>query len=79
MARETWKEKYEGKQTARDNANGIMMRKNGSGCGDLSFIAYDAGQPEGAGFNGELEKSRGSKNRGLKPLKPNCFAPMKKS
>jgi DNA ligase (NAD+) len=43
MTRKVWAEKYAGKRSRRrDTANGIMFHRDGSGCENLSFIAYDA-------------------------------------
>ena len=37
-----WKEKYPDKANCRNAANGIMRRKDGEGCEDLDYIAFDA-------------------------------------
>ena len=42
MTREVWQAKYASKANCRNAANGIMRRKDGSGCEDLCLIAYDA-------------------------------------
>jgi DNA ligase (NAD+) len=42
MKHDMWKTKYSAKANCRNAANGIMRRKDGSGCEDLWFIAYDA-------------------------------------
>jgi DNA ligase (NAD+) len=42
MPRKIWKEKYSSKANCRNAANGIMRRKDGSGCEDLVLITYDA-------------------------------------
>ncbi|MCL2762022.1 MAG: NAD-dependent DNA ligase LigA [Treponema sp.] len=42
MIRTVWREKYETKANCRNAANGIMRRKDGSGCEDLNMITYDA-------------------------------------
>jgi DNA ligase (NAD+) len=42
MLRETWRQKYPSKANCRNAANGIMRRKDGLGCEDLSVITYDA-------------------------------------
>ncbi|MDR1373859.1 MAG: NAD-dependent DNA ligase LigA [Treponema sp.] len=42
MTRRVWRDKYSGKANCRNAANGIMRRKDGAGCEDLSFVAYDA-------------------------------------
>jgi DNA ligase (NAD+) len=45
MLHDVWKKKYADKANCRNAANGIMRRKDGSGCEDLTFIAYDASVP----------------------------------
>ena len=42
MPRSAWLEKYSSKANCRNAANGIMRRKDGSGCEDLECIVYDA-------------------------------------
>ena len=42
MKANVWKEKYPDKANCRNAANGIMRRKDGAGCEDLTFISYDA-------------------------------------
>ena len=42
MTHKVWKSKYSGKANCRNAANGIMRRKDGTGCEDLNFISYDA-------------------------------------
>lgn len=42
MIRQVWKEKYTDKANCRNAANGIMRRKDGNGCEDLTFVSYDA-------------------------------------
>jgi len=42
MPREIWRQKYPTKANCRNAANGIMRRKDGSGCEDLKVITYDA-------------------------------------
>ena len=41
MTREVWREKYPSKANCRNAANGIMRRKDGSGCEDLVCVAFD--------------------------------------
>jgi DNA ligase (NAD+) len=57
MTRKVWKEKYTSKANCRNAANGIMRRKDGSGCEDLVLITYDA-MADGAEnfFKDEAEK-----------------------
>jgi DNA ligase (NAD+) len=42
MTHEVWRNKYASKANCRNAANGIMRRKDGSGCEDLMLITYDA-------------------------------------
>jgi DNA ligase (NAD+) len=42
MTHEVWRNKYASKANCRNAANGIMRRKDGSGCEDLLLITYDA-------------------------------------
>jgi DNA ligase (NAD+) len=42
MTHEVWQQKHRDKANCRNAANGIMRRKDGSGCEDLSLIVYDA-------------------------------------
>jgi len=42
MTHEVWRGKYASKANCRNAANGIMRRKDGSGCEDLMLITYDA-------------------------------------
>ena len=42
MTHKVWKAKYSDKANCRNAANGIMRRKDGAGCEDLTFISYDA-------------------------------------
>ena len=41
MTREVWRVKYSSKANCRNAANGIMRRKDGSGCEDLVCVAFD--------------------------------------
>jgi len=60
MTREIWRGKYSSKANCRNAANGIMRRKDGSGCEDLVCVAFDAaevgdlsgesGGPSGGGY-----------------------------
>ena len=57
MTRRVWKEKYSSKANCRNAANGIMRRKDGEGCEDLSFISYDAASNgNDSYFKNEIEK-----------------------
>ncbi|MDR0637117.1 MAG: NAD-dependent DNA ligase LigA [Treponema sp.] len=50
MTHEVWKMKYAGKANCRNAANGIMRRKGGDGCEDLSIIVYDAAASDNDAF-----------------------------
>ncbi|MDR0524580.1 MAG: NAD-dependent DNA ligase LigA [Spirochaetaceae bacterium] len=50
MTRTVWQEKYSAKANCRNAANGLMRRKDGEGCEDLCFIAYDAAASEDDAF-----------------------------
>jgi DNA ligase (NAD+) len=57
MLHDVWKGKYQDKANCRNAANGIMRRKDGLGCEDLSFISYDASVPgEDGFFTNEIKK-----------------------
>ncbi|MDR2803264.1 MAG: NAD-dependent DNA ligase LigA [Treponema sp.] len=57
MFREIWRTKYTNKANCRNAANGLMRRKDGVGCEDLTLIAYDASANDAAsGFKTETEK-----------------------
>lgn len=66
MTHEVWKEKYAGKANCRNAANGIMRRKDGEGCEDLTFISYDAAATgDDRFFQDEIEKLAWLKARGF--------------
>ena len=66
MTHKIWKEKYAQKANCRNAANGIMRRKDGSGCEDLNFIAYDAAaDSDDSYFKNEIEKIRWLKKQGF--------------
>ena len=50
MYHDIWKSKYPDKANCRNAANGIMRRKDSQGCGDLTFISYDASVPGNDSF-----------------------------
>jgi len=52
MTREVWRGKYSSKANCRNAANGIMRRKDGSGCEDLVCITYDASAVEDVSAGG---------------------------
>jgi DNA ligase (NAD+) len=66
MTREVWREKYPGKANCRNAANGIMRRKDGEGCEDLTLIVYDAAASGDDGFfTEELKKIDWLRARGF--------------
>ncbi|MDR2110765.1 MAG: NAD-dependent DNA ligase LigA [Spirochaetaceae bacterium] len=66
MTREVWREKYPGKANCRNAANGIMRRKDGSGCEDLTLIVYDAAASgDDFFFRDEIEKIAWLRDRGF--------------
>ncbi|MCL2833694.1 MAG: NAD-dependent DNA ligase LigA [Treponema sp.] len=57
MYHDVWKNKYPDKANCRNAANGIMRRKDGAGCEDLTLITYDASVPGNDNFfTDEIEK-----------------------
>jgi DNA ligase (NAD+) len=74
MTRKVWKEQYPGKANCRNAANGLMRRKEGKGCEDLSLICYDAAALEDdAYFQDELEKVHWLKARGFSVTETKTF------
>ncbi|MDR1971226.1 MAG: NAD-dependent DNA ligase LigA [Treponema sp.] len=66
MTRERWQKKYRDKANCRNAANGLMRRKDGAGCEDLSLITYDASAPdEDSYFTDEMEKIAWLRGRGF--------------
>jgi DNA ligase (NAD+) len=66
MTRRVWQEKYSGKANCRNAANGIMRRKDGEGCEDLTLIVYDAAASgDDFFFKDELEKIGWLRDRGF--------------
>jgi DNA ligase (NAD+) len=66
MTRDVWRDKYRDKANCRNAANGLMRRKDGEGCEDLSFIAYDAAENGNDGyFQEEYAKVRWLQDRGF--------------
>jgi len=57
MTHEVWNNKYQSKANCRNAANGIMRRKDGEGCENLSLIVYDAAATgDDAFFKDEKQK-----------------------
>jgi DNA ligase (NAD+) len=66
MTHGVWREKYSDKANCRNAANGIMRRKDGEGCQDLSLIAYDAAAlGDDRFFQDEPEKIAWLRDRGF--------------
>ncbi|MDR3173285.1 MAG: DNA ligase (NAD(+)) LigA, partial [Treponema sp.] len=66
MTREVWRQKYRDKANCRNAANGLMRRKDGLGCEDLSLITYDAAAPaDDSYFASEVEKIAWLRDRGF--------------
>ena len=66
MTHEVWQTKYSAKANCRNAANGIMRRKDGSGCEDLIFVSYDAAaNGNDAFFKNEMEKIAWLKKQGF--------------
>jgi DNA ligase (NAD+) len=57
MFHEIWRTKYADKANCRNAASGLMRKKDGQGCEDLTFIAYDASASGDDGcFKTEMDK-----------------------
>jgi DNA ligase (NAD+) len=66
MTHDVWRKKYTDKANCRNAANGIMRRKDGIGCEDLSLIAYDAAAAgDDRYFKDEIEKIEWLRARGF--------------
>jgi DNA ligase (NAD+) len=66
MFHDVWNKKYSDKANCRNAANGIMRRKDGVGCEDLSFISYDASVPgDDSFFTDEIKKIRWLADQGF--------------
>jgi DNA ligase (NAD+) len=66
MTHEIWKSKYPDKANCRNAANGIMRRKDGLGCEDLTLITYDAAAAgKDKYFTDEMAKISWLKERGF--------------
>ena len=75
MTHEVWKMKYAGKANCRNAANGIMRRKGGEGCEDLSIIVYDAAASDNdAFFVDEVQKLAWLKECGFSIAETREFA-----
>jgi DNA ligase (NAD+) len=66
MTRGIWRSKYTEKANCRNAANGIMRRKDGVGCEDLTLITYDAAvRGDDAYFKDEKQKIGWLKKQGF--------------
>jgi DNA ligase (NAD+) len=66
MTRKVWRKKYQDKANCRNAANGIMRRKDGAGCEDLSLITYDVSAPDDDSyFSDEAGKISWLRGRGF--------------
>ncbi|MCL2374495.1 MAG: DNA ligase (NAD(+)) LigA, partial [Treponema sp.] len=66
MTHDVWRTKYSDKANCRNAANGIMRRKDGSGCEDLNVICYDvAADGDDDFFKNEREKITWLKKQGF--------------
>ena len=66
MTHRVWESGYKDKANCRNAANGIMRRKDGTGCDDLDFISYDAASSnDDAFFKNEIEKITWLKKQGF--------------
>jgi DNA ligase (NAD+) len=66
MFRDVWRTKHANKANCRNAANGLMRRKDGQDCEDLTLIAYDAASGEASGgFETETEKIAWLRGRGF--------------
>jgi len=59
LMKDVFQSKYFDKANCRNTANGIMKRRNGEGCENLTIICYDAiSTCDSVKFNNELDKLR---------------------
>jgi len=73
MTGDIWKNKYPTKANCRNAANGIMRRKDGEGCEDLSYISYDAATDDDYFFTEELQKLTWLEQRGFLTTETKSF------
>ncbi|GHU59076.1 DNA ligase [Spirochaetia bacterium] len=79
MPHAIWKAKYADKANCRNAANGIMRRKDGLGCEDLTLITYDASaQGDDKFFSDEIEKIAWLKRQGFNVTETREFADIEK-
>jgi len=74
MTHEAWEKKYPSKANCRNAANGVMRRKDGEGCEDLTVIVYDASAVnDDSFFEDELKKLEWLKKRGFQTTETKTF------
>jgi DNA ligase (NAD+) len=74
MTHDVWQNKYPSKANCRNAANGLMRRKDGQGCEDLTLIVYDAAcTDDDRFFKDELEKLKWLQKRGFKITETKTF------
>jgi DNA ligase (NAD+) len=74
MTHDVWQNKYPSKANCRNAANGIMRRKDGQGCEDLTLIVYDAAcTDDDRFFKDELHKLKWLQQRGFKITETKTF------
>ncbi|MCL2210525.1 MAG: NAD-dependent DNA ligase LigA [Treponema sp.] len=74
MTHDVWDSKYRDKANCRNAANGIMRRKDGEGCEDLTIIVYDAADPENDRFfKDELQKFKWLKQQNFNTTETKTF------
>ena len=74
MTHDVWQSKYSSKANCRNAANGIMRRKDGEGCSNLQFMAYDAAaNSDDAFFTDELQKIKWLKKQGFNTSETKVF------
>jgi len=75
MTHAVWENKYKSKANCRNAANGIMRRKDGCGCEDLSLIVYDASASgDDNFFKDEIQKIKWLKERGFNTTETKTFS-----
>jgi len=74
MTHDVWKKKYPQKANCRNAANGLMRRKDGEGCEDLTLIVYDASAVNDDDFfKDEIQKIEWLKLRGFQTTEVKYF------
>jgi len=73
MTHDVWRSKYPSKANCRNAANGLMRRKDGQGCEDLTLIVYDAASNDDRFFKDELKKVEWLKQRGFNVTETKAF------